>query len=126
MGVITVDIRSRTPIYEQLCDNIRRCIVSGQIAPGSQLPSVRSLAGELAINPNTIQKAYGELERQGIISSLPGRGSFVPDDIGGIFDIDRKRILTAVERDLTEARDAGSTKETAAGLVEAVWKGDNK
>ena len=126
MGVITVDIRSRTPIYEQLCDNIRRCIVSGQIAPGSQLPSVRSLAGELAINPNTIQKAYGELERQGIISSLPGRGSFVPDDIGGIFDIDRKRILTAVERDLTEARDAGITKETAAGLVEAVWKGDNK
>ena len=126
MGVITVDIRSRTPIYEQLCENIKRCVLTGQITPGSQLPSVRALAGELAINPNTIQKAYAELERQGIISSLPGRGSFVPDDIGNLFDIDRRRILTSLEKSLVEARDAGIEQRTASDLIETVWKGESK
>ena len=68
MGVITVDTRDRKPIYEQLTENIRRLVLQGILQPNEQLPSVRALAVELAINPNTIQKAYAELERQGIIT----------------------------------------------------------
>ena len=67
MGVITVDTRDRKPIYEQLTDNIRNLVLQGVLQPNEQLPSVRSLAVDLAINPNTIQKAYAELERQGIL-----------------------------------------------------------
>lgn len=121
MGVINVDTRSRQPIYEQLCENIRRCILTGQIKPGAQLPSVRSLAGELAINPNTIQKAYAELERQGVISSLPGRGSFVPEDIAAICDLDRRRILDHIEAALLEARGASMTKESIIELVDRIF-----
>ena len=65
------------PIYEQIMDNYRRLIVSGGISPGEQLPSVRELATQLAINPNTIQRAYRELESEGYIITLPGKGSFV-------------------------------------------------
>ena len=65
------------PLYEQIMDNYRRLIVSGGISPGEQLPSVRELATQLAINPNTIQRAYRELESEGYIITLPGKGSFV-------------------------------------------------
>lgn len=85
MGVITVDTRSRKPVYEQLIDNIRENVLLGNIAPGEQLPSVRSLAGELCINPNTIQRAYNELERMNFLVSVPGRGSFISDDLSARF-----------------------------------------
>ena len=65
--MIFIDYKSRKPIYEQLVDNIKSLIVSGVLQRDDQLPSVRQLAQELAINPNTIQKAYTELERQGVI-----------------------------------------------------------
>ena len=74
--MILIDYKSRKPIYEQIIDSIKSLIVSGVLERDDQLPSVRQLAQELAINPNTIQKAYGELEREGVIYSLKGRGSF--------------------------------------------------
>ena len=64
MSKITIDVKSRTPIFEQLRHNIRELALTGVLAPDEQLPSVRALACELAINPNTIQKAYAELERR--------------------------------------------------------------
>lgn len=75
--MITLNYRDARPIYEQMCDGLRRLIVSGAIADGDKLPSVRALATQLAINPNTIQRAYRELEAEGYICSVPGRGSFV-------------------------------------------------
>ncbi|WP_018885148.1 GntR family transcriptional regulator [Paenibacillus massiliensis] len=72
-----LDVRSRKPIYEQLMDKIRSLIVSRALAPDEQLPSVRVLSSQLTVNPNTIQKAYRELEREGYIYSVPGKGSFV-------------------------------------------------
>jgi GntR family transcriptional regulator len=75
--VINLDLKSRVPIYEQLVDKVKQLIIQGVIKPDEKLPSVRSLAQELTINPNTIQKAYRELEREGYIYSLPGKGSFV-------------------------------------------------
>jgi len=77
MGLITIDYRDRKLIYEQLIDNVKELILRGDLKKDEYMPSVRSLAKELGINPNTIQKAYAELERQGIIATLPGRGSIV-------------------------------------------------
>lgn len=75
--MINLDLKSRMPIYEQLVDKVKQLIIQGVLKPDEKLPSVRSLAQELTINPNTIQKAYRELEREGYIYSLPGKGSFV-------------------------------------------------
>ena len=72
-----LDLRSRAPIYEQLVDKIIELIISDVLKPDQQLPSVCILSSELTLNPNTIQKAYRELEYRGYIYSLPGKGSFV-------------------------------------------------
>jgi GntR family transcriptional regulator len=72
-----LDIRSRKPIYEQLVDKMKELIMNEVIKPDEQLPSVRILATQLTINPNTIQKAYRELETQGFIYSIKGKGSYV-------------------------------------------------
>lgn len=74
-----IDVRSRVPIYEQLVDNIKMMIIQNVLEKDEKLPSVRKMAQEITINPNTIQKAYRELESEGYIYSLPGKGSFVSD-----------------------------------------------
>ncbi|MDK2803385.1 MAG: GntR family transcriptional regulator [Peptostreptococcaceae bacterium] len=74
-------MRSRTPIYEQIIDSIKELVVKGVLIPGERLPSVRDMAKEMTLNPNTVQKAYQELERQGIISTLRGKGTFISEDI---------------------------------------------
>ena len=75
--MLTLNFRDTAPIYGQIRDGLRRMIVTGAISADEKLPSVRSLAMDLAINPNTIQRAYGELERSGYIYMVKGRGSFV-------------------------------------------------
>lgn len=72
-----LDLRSRAPIYEQLVDKIKELIIGNVLKADEQLPTVRVLAGQLTINPNTIQKAYRELEHLGYIYSVPGKGNFV-------------------------------------------------
>ena len=75
--MLYLDHRDSRPIYEQVQDGLRKLMVSGILAEGEKLPSVRSLAAQLAINPNTIQRAYEALEREGYTYSVPGKGSFV-------------------------------------------------
>ncbi len=72
-----IDYRDSRPIYEQIADGYRRLILAGALAPDEQLPSVRTLAMELSANPNTVQRAYAELERQGYMYSVKGRGNYV-------------------------------------------------
>jgi GntR family transcriptional regulator len=74
--VIRLNYRDSRPIYEQIKDNLRKLIVSGAISAEEKLPSVREMATKLAINPNTIQRAYRELENEGYIYTVPGKGSF--------------------------------------------------
>ena len=74
--MITLNYRDGKPIYEQVMNGLRRLIVTGMLSPDEKLPSVRELAQQLAINPNTIQRAYRELGRDGYIVSIPGKGSF--------------------------------------------------
>lgn len=80
--MIGIDLQNRKPIYEQIVERFQTLIVNGILEPDSQMPSVRSLAMELSINPNTIQKAYGILEQEGYIYPVKGRGNFVSGDMG--------------------------------------------
>ena len=75
--MIALDYRDSRPLYQQVKDSLRRMMLTGLLEPDEKLPSVRSLATQLAINPNTIQRAYAELEAEGYIYSVAGRGSFV-------------------------------------------------
>ena len=77
--MILIDYKDRRPIYEQVIDRFQQIILCGILTPGDAMPSVRNLAMELSINPNTIQRAYQELERKGYIYSVKGKGSFVSD-----------------------------------------------
>ena len=78
--MLTLNYRDSRPIYGQIKDGLRRMIVSGALEPGEKLPSIRAMAVDLAINPNTIQRAYAELEMEGFIYSVPGKGSFAAKD----------------------------------------------
>lgn len=79
-ALIVIDYQNRKPIYEQIVDRFQMLIIKGVLGPDAQMPSVRSLAAELSINPNTIQKAYSILEQQGFIYPVKGRGAFVSGD----------------------------------------------
>ena len=78
--MIKIDYRDARPIYEQVVDGIEGLALRGALPADTQLPSVRQLAMELSINPNTIQRAYGELERRGVIYAAKGRGNFISDN----------------------------------------------
>jgi GntR family transcriptional regulator len=82
--MVQIDFKSRKPIYEQIVDNIKRLILSGALRANDKIPSVRELAKNLAVNPNTIHKAYRELENQGYLYSVTGLGNYVaqPDSHG--------------------------------------------
>lgn len=88
-----LDLKSRKPIYEQLVEHIKMMIIQKVLEPDEQLPSVRNLAQDLTINPNTIQKAYRELERDGYTYSVPGKGSFV-NDMNETINNERIQMLT--------------------------------
>lgn len=79
--MINLNYRDSRPIYEQIKASFRKLVATEALAPGDKLPSVRELAIELAINPNTIQRAYRELEAEGLICSVQGKGSFVSDSV---------------------------------------------
>ena len=125
MGAISIDTRDRKPIYEQLTDNIKNLILHGILKPGEQLPGVRTLAVELAINPNTIQKAYSELERHGIIYTLQGRGSFVCDDINELSRTHREHSLSKLKASLYLAYDAKASKDEVIAMINEIWEAKN-
>ena len=78
--MIAINYRDPRPIYEQVKFGLRRLIMTGVLSPNDKMPSVRELSAQLAINPNTVQRAYRELEAEGYIYSVPGKGSFVSPD----------------------------------------------
>lgn len=99
--MLSINYKDPRPIYEQVRDALRQLILSGAIAPGEKLPSVRELAASLAINPNTIQRSYRELEGLGLINTVPGKGAFAATD------------HTAAQR---------RTQELTDTLAAAVWE----
>ncbi len=119
--MIYVDVKDRKPIWEQLVENIKTLVVCGAMCPDEQLPSVRALAAELAINPNTIQKAYAELERSGVVYSIPGRGSFVTSQPDRVTELHRKQLLRETEEMLKKAKSHGITKELILLTITEIW-----
>ncbi|MCR4644233.1 MAG: GntR family transcriptional regulator [Oscillospiraceae bacterium] len=112
-----IDLMSRTPIYEQLYRRVTQLILKGVLKEQDKLPSVRSLAGDLGVNPNTVAKAYALLERDGIIYSLAGRGSFVakPDAL-----MAQELILGDFDNAVRHALDTGITEETLCDRVHEI------
>ncbi len=119
--MILIDYKSRTPIYEQIIENVKTLIVSGVLQRDDQLPSVRQLAQELAINPNTIQRASQELEREGIIYSLKGRGSFVGSSLGELRTVQQKELLAQLEALSKELAQLEVKKEQIYAVVEQAY-----
>lgn len=119
--MFVIDKRSRTPIYEQLIDQFEACILSGDISADGKLPSVRRLSLQLSINPNTLQRAFAEIERRGLCYTVPGSGRFLSHDA-----LDRLCALTSTEteafRNGVEAlKRRGIAKEALLHMIEQVY-----
>lgn len=114
-----IDFRDKRPIYEQIVSGMEGEILHGIMAPDEPLPSVRNLAMELSINPNTIQKAYRQLEADGYTYSVPGRGSFV-SDVEGVRNMKKKEMIERITALIQEARKLGITdREITAAIGSA-------
>ncbi len=117
--MLQLDFRDARPIYEQVKDGLRRLIVTGVIGEGEKLPSVRTLASSLAINPNTIQKAYEALEAEGYVNTVAGKGSFAAAR-SGVDGKRRSELLTAFDRTVSELLYLGMTPEELAARISAL------
>lgn len=108
--MITLNSRDARPIYEQVRDGLRQQLVNGAILPGEKLPSVRALASKLTINPNTIQRAYDALEKEGYVYSQVGKGTFAAP-ISDVNEERKKKLFTSFERAASELLFLGITAE---------------
>ena len=117
---MSINYKDPRPIYEQVRDALRQLILSGAIKPEEKLPSVRELAGTLAINPNTIQRAYRELEGDGLIYTVAGKGAFAASD--GKAAVRRREELTTVLRQtLQELKLLGMTWQELTEEIQRVY-----
>ena len=121
VSTVTINYRDPRPIYEQVRDGLRKLIVSGALPGGEKLPSVRELAAQLAINPNTIQRAYRELEQEGYLYSVPGKGSFAAERV----EIDtqrRDKLLRTLDETVRELKYLGVTR---GEIIARIGKGED-
>ena len=120
--MVHLDYRDARPIYTQICDGFREQIAAGIMEQGEKLPSVRELATQLTINPNTIQRAYRELELQGWIATVPGKGCFVcgvPLDA----QLENQPLLQQFDALTAQLMNAGSPRQE---LIRRISEGGNK
>ena len=118
--MIEIDLQSRTPIYEQLQEQILRLSLLGVLDQNEQLPSVRALAREIGVNPNTVAKAYSQLEADGITYSVAGRGSFIRGDAVQLKEVHRKH-LAEFKETVVRAKSLGLLRDELVGAVDEVF-----
>lgn len=116
--MFSIDLTSRIPIYEQIYQKIVMLILNGTLAVNDQLPSVRILAKSTGVNPNTVSKAYQELERSGVIYSVPGRGSFVSAQN---FDEFRKKVMADFDLAVNEAFERGMSPDDLKARIDTLY-----
>ena len=116
MDLIQINYRDSRPIYEQVKESFRKLILSGILPAGEKMPSVLELATKLTINPNTIQRAYRELEQEGYICSVPGKGSFVSDTADAAA-AHRKELLARFRSVAAELRELGFSAEELQRII---------
>jgi GntR family transcriptional regulator len=113
-----INSASRRPIYQQLVEQVREAAARGELKPNDQLPSVRQLSRDLVINPNTVARAYTELEREGLLNNQQGRGVFVAEPKDELTrEARRRRLLEVLDRFLTEAVHLAFSQEEVLSLV---------
>jgi GntR family transcriptional regulator len=121
--VFNIDISSSTPIYEQLVDSIKEGILKGLLEPGEKLPSVRELAKTMTLNPNTIQKAYQELERQKVIVTLRGKGTYISSNYKPRKDEDKlMEVKELFKKGIVEAHYMGFKKDDILKIIDELLK----
>lgn len=113
-----IDALSRKPVYEQIVEQTERFVLSGILKPGDQLPSVRSLSVRLSVNPNTIQKAYAELERRGLTVSAAGRGCFIRSQVDEAVRQFRAKKLSELKTLLQELKASGLEREALDRFID--------
>ncbi len=116
--MFSIDLTSRVPIYEQIYGKITDLILAGTLSENDQLPSVRSLAKDTGVNPNTVSKAYQELERRGVIYSVPGRGSFIAAVDSSIF---HESVLAEFDETVNAARKSGVSADTLKSHIDEIY-----
>ena len=119
--MIVIDYRDKRPLYEQVTEKLAQLIILGVLEPNGKLPSVRSLAMELSINPNTIQRAYAQLEQDGYIYTVVGRGNYVTDTHEWKNSY-QNTILKELEESIHKAREAGIPCEKITELAKSCYE----
>ncbi len=123
--MLNLDYRDARPIYEQVKDGLRRLMVTGVIREGEKLPSVRTMAGTLAINPNTIQRAYEALEAEGYVYSVPGKGSFAAPNTG-VDEGRRNDLLQTFDQTAGELLFLGVSAQALWARIQSLEGGEKK
>ena len=124
--MINLDFRDSRPVFEQIRDKIKELIISGALKEGDKILSVREMAASLTINPNTIVKAYKELENEGYIGSIKGKGYFVCDKKYAASGENTRALFKTVEDALCELKFLGADKKEIIDLTEKIWEGAKK
>nr|WP_288899719.1 GntR family transcriptional regulator [uncultured Blautia sp.] len=123
--MIILDYQDRRPIYEQVTEKFRMLIYQEALPAGSRLPSVRQLAMELSINPNTIQRAYAELEQEGLIYPVKGRGNFVAD-ANQILKIKREDYRRELRKTVQKGQSLGIQRDEVIQVVSSCYEEDGQ
>ena len=119
--MILLDYRDKRPIYEQVVEKLEHLIVSGALEENSKMPSVRSLGMELSVNPNTIQRAYNQLEQAGYLYTVTGRGNFVAPE-SEWRDGKKEKMLEEWRHVAEKAKEAGLSEEELASELHRIYK----
>ncbi len=120
--MITIDYKSRLPVYEQIKNQIMTLIQIGVLKPDSQIPSIRSLSQETGVNVNTVKRAIQDLEDMGVIYSVPGKGSFVNENAFANTRI-KEKAIDEIRHAIVSAIPKGITKEDMAEIIEQIFNG---
>ncbi len=116
-----IDAMSRVPVYEQIVEQTEKFILTGILKPGDKIPSVRNLSIELSVNPNTIQKSIVELDRRGLIFSVPGKGCYVSEEAKTALSTVKRKEMAEIKDKINELALAGVTKNELLELIEEVY-----
>lgn len=120
--MLHLDFGDRRPLYEQIKDKIKDLIISGILAENEKIPSVRELAASLAINPNTIQKAYKELEGEGYLYSLKAKGNFVSPHNENPLSLKAFELIDNISQEIKELRYIGIEEKKLQELITKIYK----
>lgn len=120
--MISIDYQDKRPLYEQIVEKMQHLIVKGIIGQDEKLPSVRALAIELSINPNTIQRAYAELESGGFIYTVKGRGNFASGKDKWIAD-EKADVISNMTQDVKKAFALGIDKSELISVIDTIYLG---